>query len=41
MGIVRTTFIIDEQGTIVHIFDKVNTANHWQQIVDWAKAEQK
>ena len=41
MGIVRTTFIIDEQGTIVHIFDKVNTANHWQQIADWAKAEQK
>ena len=41
MGIVRTTFIIDEQGTIVHIFDKVNTTNHWQQIADWAKAEQK
>ena len=40
MGIVRTTFIIDESGTIVHIFDKVNTANHWQQIAEWAKAQQ-
>ena len=35
MGIVRTTFIIDEQGKIIHIFDKVKTANHWQQIAQW------
>lgn len=35
MGIVRTTFIIDEQGTIVHIFDKVRTADHWEQINQW------
>ena len=40
MGIVRTTFIINEVGTIIHIFDKVNTANHWQQIAEWAKAQQ-
>lgn len=39
MGIVRTTFIIDESGTIVHIFDKVDTANHWQQIINWAKTK--
>ena len=39
MGIVRTTFIIDEEGVIVHIFDKVNTANHYQQIIDWAKTK--
>lgn len=39
MGIVRTTFIIDEQGMIIHIFDKVNTANHYQQIIDWAKTK--
>lgn len=39
MGIVRTTFIINEEGTIVHIFDKVNTANHWEQIAEWAKGE--
>lgn len=37
LGIVRTTFIIDEKGLIVHIFDKVNTANHWQQIAQWAQ----
>ena len=35
MGIVRTTFIIDEQGKIIHIFDKVKTADHWQQIAKW------
>ena len=39
MGIVRTTFIIDEEGVIVHIFDNVNTANHYQQIIDWAKTK--
>ncbi len=35
MGIVRTTFIIDEQGKIIHIFDKVKIADHWQQIAQW------
>ena len=35
MGIVRTTFIIDEKGKIIHIFDKVKTADHWQQIAQW------
>ena len=35
MGIQRTTFIIDEQGVIEHIFDKVDTKNHYQQILDW------
>lgn len=35
MGIQRTTFIIDEQGVIEQIFDKVNTKNHYQQILDW------
>lgn len=37
MGIVRTTFIIDEKGHIMHIFDKVDTANHWRQIAQWAQ----
>lgn len=40
MGIVRTTFIIDEKGVIKKIFDKVNTANHWQQIAQWWNEEQ-
>jgi peroxiredoxin Q/BCP len=39
MGIVRTTFIIDEKGHILHIFDKVKTASHWQQIAEWAQKE--
>ncbi|MBQ2019656.1 MAG: thioredoxin-dependent thiol peroxidase [Rikenellaceae bacterium] len=35
MGIQRTIFIIDEQGVIEQIFDKVDTKNHYQQILDW------
>ncbi|MBP3683307.1 MAG: thioredoxin-dependent thiol peroxidase [Rikenellaceae bacterium] len=35
MGIQRTTFIVDEQGVIEHIFEKVDTKNHYQQILDW------
>ena len=38
MGIVRTTFVIDEQGVIIHIFDKVRTSDHWVQIAEWWKA---
>lgn len=34
MGILRTTFIIDEQGLIEKIFEKVDTKNHFEQIVD-------
>lgn len=34
MGILRTTFIIDEQGAIEKIFTKVNTKNHFEQIAD-------
>ena len=34
MGTVRTTFIIDEQGRVAHIIDKVNTKAHAQQILD-------
>ncbi len=35
MGIQRTTFIVGEDGTIEHIFEKVDTKNHYQQILDW------
>ena len=38
MGIQRTTFIIGEDSTIEHIFDKVDTKNHYQQILDWHNA---
>lgn len=38
MGVVRTTFIIDARGRIEKIFDKVDTKNHYQQIIDSYKA---
>lgn len=34
MGTVRTTFIIDEQGVITHVIEKVNTRDAAQQILD-------
>jgi len=33
MGIVRTTFVIDEKGVISNIIDKVKTAEHASQIL--------
>lgn len=34
MGVKRTTFLLDEQGHITHIFDKVKTAEHYRQIIN-------
>ena len=34
MGTVRTTFIINEQGIVTHIIDKVNTKDHASQILN-------
>lgn len=33
MGILRTTFLIDEQGTIIHVIDKVKSGEHATQIL--------
>lgn len=33
-GVVRTTFIIDAEGRIEKVFDKVETKNHYQQIIN-------
>ena len=33
MGIVRTTFLIDEQGLITEIISKIDTKNHAEQIL--------
>ncbi len=33
MGVLRKTFVIDENGVIVEIFDKVKTKDHTNQIV--------
>lgn len=37
MGVVRTTFIIDENGIIEKIITKVNTKDHAKQIMDELK----
>jgi peroxiredoxin Q/BCP len=34
MGIERTTFIIDEQGKISHIFPKVKVDDHYDEVLD-------
>jgi len=34
MGIERTTFIIDAQGKISHIFPKVKVEEHYNEVVD-------
>jgi peroxiredoxin Q/BCP len=34
MGIERTTFIIDEQGKIAHIFPKVKVAQHYDEVLE-------
>lgn len=34
MGILRTTFVIDADGVIEKVFEKVDTKNHWQQIAE-------
>jgi peroxiredoxin Q/BCP len=33
-GLLRSTFVIDEQGNIEQIFSKVKTKEHTQQILD-------
>jgi peroxiredoxin Q/BCP len=38
MGIVRTTFLIDEAGNIAHIINKPDTKNHAEEILKlWGK----
>lgn len=37
MGILRKTFVIDEKGIIIGIFDKVDTKNHTSQIFQTLK----
>lgn len=34
MGILRTTFVIDAEGRIEKIIEKVDTKNHYRQILD-------
>lgn len=37
MGVVRSTFIIDENGIITHVFKKVKPANHGEELVELLK----
>lgn len=37
MGILRTTFITDENWVLTHIITKVNTKTHFEQIVEIVK----
>lgn len=37
MGVLRKTFVIDEKGVIVEIFEKVKTKDHTNQIVEALK----
>ena len=39
MGVLRKTFVIDGNGVIEKIFDKVNTKDHFVQIADAYKTE--
>ena len=33
-GVKRTTFIIDEQGRVAHVFNKVNVAEHSKEVLE-------
>lgn len=35
MGVVRTTFLIDESGHLQHVFDKFKTKDHHQVVLDY------
>ncbi len=37
MGVVRTSFLIDENGNIEHIFNKFKTKDHHQVVLDFLK----
>jgi peroxiredoxin Q/BCP len=37
MGVARTTFVIDRQGKIAHVFEKVKTAGHDQEVLQWIR----
>jgi len=37
MGVARTTFIIDKEGKIAHVFEKVKPAGHDEEVLDWVR----
>ena len=38
MGIIRTTFVIDKKGKLIHIMDKVRTKTHHDDVIKILKA---
>jgi len=39
MGIIRSTFIIDEEGSIIKVFPKVRVKDHSQQVLEVLRAQ--
>ncbi|QBG34786.1 thioredoxin-dependent thiol peroxidase [Litorilituus sediminis] len=39
MGVVRTSFLVDEQGNIEHIFNKFKTKDHHEVVLDYLKSK--
>jgi peroxiredoxin Q/BCP len=37
MGVLRSTFVIDKQGNIVMVMEKVKTKSHHEDVLDWIK----
>lgn len=35
MGVSRTTFLIDKEGTVIHIWEKVKPEGHGEEVVDY------
>jgi peroxiredoxin Q/BCP len=31
-GVLRTTFVVDEKGKIIHAIEKIDTKNHTEQL---------
>jgi peroxiredoxin Q/BCP len=38
MGVLRSTFVIDRQGVIAMVMDKVKTKTHHDDVLSWIKA---
>jgi peroxiredoxin Q/BCP len=38
MGVLRSTFVIDKQGNIAMVMEKVKTKTHDQDVLDWIKS---
>lgn len=38
MGVLRSTFVIDRQGVIAMVMDKVKTKSHHDDVLSWIKA---